>query len=246
MRRLLLPLLLLPFAALGQPRTISVTGDAMIRVVPDQVVINLGIDTYETSLDDTTRTNTETGERLMAALKALGIADRDVHIDTLELRPVYPSSDNSHGVVGYTAGRSYAITVHDREKVEKIVRAALDAGVNVINGIDFQTTELRKYRDEARQKAIRAAYEKAKLLAGEVGARVGAPITISEGSQHWFYGYRMANPNVMMQNSVSAAGEDSAPIGEEGIALGQVSVTASVNVTFELLTEPPAQPKARK
>src|SRR5215212_2141282 len=132
MRRVLLVLLILvPAMAFAQndarPGTISVSGDAMIRVVPDQAVINLGIETYESSLDDTTRANTETGERLMAAIKTVGIADRDVQIDTLELRPVYQSSDPTRGVVGYSATRAYAVTVRDRSKIEAIVRAALDA-----------------------------------------------------------------------------------------------------------------------
>jgi uncharacterized protein YggE len=92
-------LLLFTCAAYAQ-QTISVSGDAEIKVVPNLVILSLGV---------------------------------EVHSKTLAIA---------------------------REDMEATPAAAVDAGATHIHGVDFETTELRKYRDQARSLAVKAATEK--------------------------------------------------------------------------------------
>ncbi len=64
--------------------------------------------------------------------------------------------------------------------MEELVTKVLQAGVNYVHGIDFQTTEFKKYREQARNLALRAAKEKAEMMAGVLGQSAGAPIQINE------------------------------------------------------------------
>jgi uncharacterized protein YggE len=102
-------------------------------------------------------------------------------------------------------------------------------------GIEFRTTELRKHRDAAREQATRAAKEKAVALAKELGVKVGKPQTIAEQTAGGFWnwsGSAWQNANAMMQNSIQqAAGGESA---DGNLAVGQISITATVSVTFRL------------
>ena len=115
---------------------------------------------------------------------------------------------------------------------------ALEVGANYVHGVQFRTTELRKYRDQARAKAIIAAKEKAVALAKELGQKVGQPRTINEGYGGWYspynsgwwgsYGYGGMTQNVV-QNVGSGSSET-----EGTIALGMITVNAKITVTFEL------------
>lgn len=102
-------------------------------------------------------------------------------------------------------------------------------------GFEYRTTELRKHRDEARKKALRAAREKAEMLAGELGARVGKPRTISEGHYgfsgptRWWGGWGGAN---YTQNASQQQREETG--SGETLPLGQIGVNAGVSVTLDL------------
>ena len=102
----------------------------------------------------------------------------------------------------------------------------LDAGINRFNHINFQVAESRKYRDEARSKAIRAAKEKAVAMAGELGQTVGKPWDISEQSDWNSYG--------LTANSVGGAINGRAEDSETTVASGQITIKASVKVSFQL------------
>src|SRR5689334_19134550 len=86
MHRLLLALFLAaPLLADAPNRTISTSGEATVRVAPDQAVINLGVSSFAPSLAEATRINADVGGRLLAAVKAAGVEQKDIAIDTLRL-----------------------------------------------------------------------------------------------------------------------------------------------------------------
>src|SRR5438105_15796579 len=95
--------------------------------------------------------------------------------------------------LGYYMTKNITITLRDISKFEKLITEALKLGTNYINGIHFQTTELRKFRDQARLDAIRAAKEKAIALAAELGQKIGKPITITENQIQPYYGMAQQN-----------------------------------------------------
>jgi uncharacterized protein YggE len=103
--------------------------------------------------------------------------------------------------------------------------------------VEFQTTELRKYRDQARALAIQAAQEKAKALAGELGQELGEPVTITEEQSSWqsWYGFGWGSRwgDNMSQNVVVESGSSTLAEGAT-VAPGQISVNARVSVTFAL------------
>jgi uncharacterized protein YggE len=113
----------------------------------------------------------------------------------------------------------------------------IESGVNYVQGIDFQTTELRKHRDEARALALKAAEEKAIAMAGELDQEIGEPITINEEYSNWWsgysswWGYGMGSSQTqnVVQNSQGVQ-----PDSENAVALGLISVNASVSIEFRL------------
>ena len=242
MNRLAFPIviafLLAPIAAMGQEalRTISTSGEALIHVPPDEVVVNVGIETFDASLDKAKEANRDAADRLLRALRAMGLEEKRIQTANLELEIRYRSREPHTQIEGYMARRAYAITLKDPTQFEAVTDTALKNGANKLMGFEFRTTELRKHRDQARKMAIAAAKEKAAALAGELECRLGRPRTIQEGggysgysSSRWGWG----GGGMMTQNSMQVAGDPGS--GGETLPLGQIGIRATVSVTFDLL-----------
>jgi uncharacterized protein len=219
-----------------KPRTITATGESIVYVVPDEVVVSFGVETYDPSLDKAKSDNDRMSESLLKAIKSLKIDEKHIQTDTLNIS-VQPRNYQkpSEGIDGYWARRSYAITLKDTKLFEQLVDSALKSGANRIYGFDFRTTELRKHRDEARKMAIEAAREKAVALAAELDCKLGKPRTIDEEAAAMYYrgnwgGNAIANAQVQAQ----APGVD-----ESGqvMPLGQIPVRANVRVVFDLVPQ---------
>ncbi len=219
-------------AADPQPRTISTSGTAIVYVTPDQVVVTFGIETFDADMDKATSANNSAAAKLVAAIKGLGVEEKYVQTDRLEVQIAYHFAEEQRNkIAGYYARRSYSVKLKDVKLFNKLIETGLKNGANQLHGVDFQTTEIRKYRDQARQMAIKAAKEKAVALANELDCKVGKPLTITEGSA----GYSIGNLNVsrnVVQSVAQATAEGDA--NSDTLPLGQIAVQASVNVTFDL------------
>ncbi|MEP7287194.1 MAG: SIMPL domain-containing protein [Chloroflexota bacterium] len=218
-----------------QLRTISVSGEAQINVVPDEVIITLGVETSDMVLKTAKSQNDDQVAKVLAVAKDNGIAPEKVQTDYLTVEPRYDGTSQQRNFIGFFVRKNIVITLKDLTKFEGLLSGVLDGGANYVNGIQFRTTELRKYRDQARALAIKAAKEKATALAGEVDQKLGKPISISENQAGWFY-YGAQNFGNISQNAIQNAqgSAGSTSDSDTSFAPGQIAVTANVNVTFEL------------
>ena len=226
--------------ALAQtPRSISVTGAAEVRVTPSQVSITFGVETLNKVLGAAKDENDKRVQAVVRSIQGLGVATKEIQTDFVQVEPRY--DDLSAGTVlrHYTVRKTIAVTLTDVSKFEQCLSGALQAGASHVIGVQFLTTDLRKYRDEARARAIRAAREKAVALASELNARVGKVVTIQEygGGAPW-HSYNNAWSGARYggggMNQVSVQAAASGDLVGEAIALGQIGITASVSVSFEL------------
>jgi uncharacterized protein YggE len=220
------------------PRSISTTGESVIYVTPDDVQVNFGIETFDADLDSAKSLNDDRGGQLVAAVKGLGIDPKYIQTDNLEIEIQYRSNRAWEGIAGYFARRAYSVKLKDAKQFEKLIDAGLKNGANQLLGFNFRTTQLRKYRDQARKMAIKAAKEKAIDLATELDCGVGKPRTINEGYAGSFGNYAWRYNNQIMQNSVQEAPAPAAGDQDETLPLGQIGIRAQVSVTFDLTDAP--------
>ena len=195
----------------SQDRQISVSGSADVKVPPDEVVISLGVETWNSRLDSAKAQNDEAVRRILAIGPRFGIKATDIQTDFISVEPtIYESSDDHvRRITGYKVQKSIVISLKDVRKFEDVLTAALDSGANYVHGVDFRTTDLRKHRDVARAMATKAAKEKAEALAKELGTSVRRVINIREDSFGWRYPYgrNWGSPGGgMSQNVVQSAG----------------------------------------
>jgi uncharacterized protein YggE len=216
------------------PRTISSFGEAIVHVVPNEVDVSVGIEKFDANLDKAKSANDEAAGTLLKAIKSMGIEERQIQTSTLNVRMQYRSDRPSNGIEGFYCQRTYQVTLKDTKQLEKLVDAMLKNGANQLFGIGYRTTELRKYRDQARKMAIAAAKEKAAALSGELGMKIGKPRSIIEDASYpSYYGANRWMQNVQMQANDNAPGGDAIEAGEL-TPVGQIDVHARVSVVFDL------------
>lgn len=240
MRHLSLLALLVAIPLTAQVRdfpSIATSGSAEIKVVPDVIEIAVGVETIGVDLAKTKADNDAAVVKVIAAAKDHRIEPAKIQTDFLSVEPNYDVHD-ARRVTTYTVRKSIAIESNDVAGFEALLSAVLAAGANHVHSVQFKTSELRKHRDEARRLAIKAAQEKAKLLAEGLGRRVGKVHTIAEGNDYWWSSYGSwwgSRWGSAMQNTSQAANAPSGGASDGStLAPGRISVTASVSVTFEL------------
>lgn len=214
-----------------QPRQVTVTGEATVFVVPDQATIRFGAEIFDPNLATATGKIEQQSRALIAAVKALGIDEQDLQTSAVSVEIIYnqPNFLERRAIVGYQARRMYTLKLRDLTLVEKVVNSSLSNGANLFEGVEFESTQLPKFRDEARRLAARAAREKAEILATELSAKLGPVQSISEQSAPWFPANR-AN----FQNQMAFAPAQGGADPGESLPAGRIAIRASVFAVFAL------------
>ena len=220
-----------------EPGLITVTGDAEVRVVPDEVILTLGVETWDKNLQVAQGQNDAIVSKVLALAADHGVEPQHVQTDYVSIEPRYRNGYyEQRDFIGYFVHKTVVITLRDLSGFEDLLADALESGVNYVHGIQFRTTELRKHRDEARTLAIQAAREKAEALAGALDQRASQPRTILEEQSGWWSAYNAwwgsRWGTAMAQNVIQESGE-TAWSTDGSVAPGQISVRARVTVTFE-------------
>ena len=220
-----------------KPRLITVTGDAEVRVTPDEVILTIGVETSDKNLNIAKSKNDKLVKKVLALAKEYNIEPKHIQTNYLNIEPRYRYMYEEKDFIGYFIKKTIVFTLKDISKFEDLLSSVLKTGANYVHGIQFRTTELRKHKDQARSLAIKAAQEKAIDLATELGQKISKPHTIQEEQSGWWsyynswWGSRWGGG--MAQNVVQNVGQGPATT-EGSIALGQITVNARITVSFEL------------
>ncbi|MEG3790785.1 SIMPL domain-containing protein [Lysobacter sp. CCNWLW3] len=252
---LLLPILLacplLPAAAQAAERSaapvrnVAVSGNAEIKVAPDEILLNVGVETRNVELAPAKRLNDERVAAALAFLARNGVPGKDVQTDFISIEPQYEYDDSSSRAaqersrvvpVVYVVRKSIGIRLTRVADFETVLAGLLDNGVQHIHGIEFRTSQLRKHRDAARALAVQAAKEKADALTAGLGARRGPVQSVSESYSGgwWRSGAAWGGGRGQMTQNVSQSTGGGESADGSTLSVGQISVTASVDVTFAI------------
>lgn len=159
-------------------RTVTVTGTATARVVPDTALFTFGLETDGATAKAALADNGGRMRRVIAALLRAGVAREDIQTQDVS---VYPRQNENGDVIGYSASGAVAATVRRLAKAGAVVDAAVGAGATETSGPQFSRsgTELSQ---QALREAFANARAKAETLAGEAGATLGAVRRIEESA----------------------------------------------------------------
>jgi uncharacterized protein YggE len=224
---LALALMLIPFSALaeGSPE-VTVNGTGIVTMKPDTATIVLGVSETAKGAVQAQSTVNKKIEAIKKALIKAGVKEADIAIGDLSVWGNYDYSDGQdQKLVGYTASHTLSITASDMDKVGPLIDASLTAGANQLQGVTFSVKNNDDAYDKALKLAVEKAREKAEVMAAAAGLKLGAIMTLTEGTD---YGY---GPIV---NAKYAEADMSAGAAPTQIDTGMVTISATVTVVFGL------------
>jgi uncharacterized protein YggE len=224
------------------PPQISLSGSAEVKVAPDEIILNVAVETRATTLEPARLENEQKIAASLAFLRANKIKDKDLKTDYISVQPQFNPRNNdndSHVIpVGYIVRKNLEVRLTDLANFQNVLTGLLTNGVNYVNSVDFRTTQLRKFRDQARSLAVRAAKEKAEALTNELGAKLGKVSSISAYDNGGVYSssfngrFNGGFNNYVQNSSVVSPSGGGSDRSDETFAVGLISVSATVNVSF--------------
>ncbi|MDP2343553.1 MAG: SIMPL domain-containing protein [Deltaproteobacteria bacterium] len=209
-------------------RTVTMTGDAVVRVAPDLANVTVRIKREALTEDAARAAVSAPTAKTLQLLSAAGVLPADVRTDppTLEERfALSPKGMQTDRVVGWIASRTITVCVHDLTRLSKLLDEAA-AGSAIVESIVYDTSDLPALKERARQLAARAAREKATMLVEELGGHLGLPRTIGEGNYGWSGAYSWKNAAETVPDGAVVTAD---------IATGLLRVDATVNVVFDIV-----------
>jgi len=113
--------------------TITVSGTGSVRAVPDRAQFSFGVTTQAPTASQALNANATLARRVIAAVKAAGVAPADIQTQTVFLAPRF--SDDGGAIVGYTAANSVSATLRDLDKAGAVVDAAAEAHARLVDAV---------------------------------------------------------------------------------------------------------------
>jgi uncharacterized protein YggE len=204
----------------GTRLDITAVGEA--ARVPDIATVSAGVVTRSPTATAALEQNATRMERVRAALKQAGIADRDIQTSNISLNPEYRYADNkAPQLVGYTASNQVNVRFRDIRNTGKILDALVGEGANQINGPSLGIDKPQEALDEARAKALAVGRARAELYARALGMRVVRLVSVSESGGSF--------PPPPMPVMMEARAQSATKIDP-----GEQQLQVSLGMTFEL------------
>ena len=190
--------------------TITVSASGKITVVPDVARVTLGVTVTKSTVKAVRQAGAKSMTDIIAALKALGIAEADIQTTNLSLYPQY-GSGSAPKVVGYQISEQIQVTVRDLDKAGDVIDSATAKGATDVQGISFELADPIKAQNDARAAAVEAARVSAQAMASAGKVSLGAVVSITDATQPWpiYYGYGgMKSPAADLATPVQPGTQD--------------------------------------
>jgi hypothetical protein len=210
---------------------LSVQGSGSSRTDPDEATVRLGVLSQAPTAREAMQQVNQTANAILAAVRKLGVSDKDIQTSELNLGPVYSQTPPERGgeprISGYQASNVVSIRLTKMDQVGPVVDAGLGAGANRLDGVAFGLQNEEAARADALAQAAAAARTKAAALAKALNVRLAEIVEVVEGGVTVFTPMRSR----MAMEAMSA---------DTAVSPGQVGVDASLTLRYRI--EPcPAQ-----
>lgn len=205
-----------------KPATLSLTGEGKVSARPDMATITTGVTSEAKTAREALSKNTAAMSRVIDAVKAAGIAAKDIATSDFSVRPQYLEYRPKDGelrrppqIVGYRVSNQATVKVRDLDTLGPLLDALVGEGSNQIGGIAFGLSNMDELMNEARRAAIKTVVAKAELYAEAGGFSLKRIVTISEQSGIY------PPPRFRAMANVAMAAEAAVPIeaGEQEISV---------------------------
>ena len=205
--------------------TISVSGKGEAIGIPDIAKIQLGYSVEKYKVSDAQKDNSEKMNIVIEKLKKdYSIESKDIKTTNYNINPQYNWNEGKQLFRGYRVSQNLDIKIRDISKLSDILDLAGTLGLNQVGSLNFDIDNKDKLEQEAREKAIKAAKEKAEALAEVAGLKLGKIVSFYEN-----------NGSSNDDNYRYLKMEDSAMSGGPSIEAGSSEIIINATIEYEIL-----------
>ena len=213
---------------------ISVEGSGEVLATSDIASLNINLTKDGKTAKEAQDLLNESITKTLTYLKTQKIADKDIKSEYGGLSPkysyekcyVYPCNSDPK-IIGYTATQSITVKVRVVDNASVIRTGLAEIGITDISGPTFSIDDEEGFKTQARSQAIEEARAKAKVLAKELGVKLGKVVNFSENNGG---NYPMYAAKSVMMDSAVAYGASAAPT----LPKGENKITSNVVITYEI------------
>jgi uncharacterized protein YggE len=209
----------------GEPFVVQGTGKE--NVAPDIAKIDLGIQESGTDLKTVQNSVNTKSQNLVAQIKKLGIADKDIKTISYYVYPQYDYTTPTQSITGYQVSTEYEVTVRDFTKINDLLASATSFGANTIGGVNFDLSDDLKNKtlQDARDQAVAEAKTKAEGLSKAAGITLGKIINVSEETP--------SNIRPLMLPA-SGGGVTDKTVTQPAVQSGTTEIDVTVSLSYEV------------
>lgn len=212
-----------PLTRFTETPSITVVGTGSAAARPDTAEVSAGVVTQAATAGQALAQNNTAMDKVLKAVTALGIADKDVQTTSVSVVPQRRQGRQEPQppeIVGYEVSNQVRIKVRDLAALGRVLDTLVGQGSNVLGGIGFSVGEPAPVLDQARTKAMADARRKAELYAQAAGVKLGPVLSISEAAP------AIPRPFGEMSRTMATAAVPVAP--------GEQEFQASITVTYAI------------
>lgn len=204
---------------------LAVVGEGKVDIIPDTASVGVGIVVNNAStVDEAKKRINEMNNKITSSLSKIGIDKKDIKTSSYSINPEYNYTSGTNTITGYGGNVNISIKVREINKLAEVIEEATKAGANNVYGANYSVEKSEKYREEARNKAIKNAKEQAQKLANQLEIRLGKVVNIVESSSN-------LPPSIMLEKDFEASGRGGAT--QPDLQPGSQTITSVVTLYFE-------------
>lgn len=212
------------------PHTITISGEGKVIGVPDIALISLGLNIEKTTVAAAQEESTKKMNDIIKALKDLSIEEKDIQTTTYSIYPRYDYiKDRGQVLRGYAVNQRVQVKIRDLSKIGAVVAKGTELGANQVGSLSFTIDEPEELRQEAREKAIANAKEKAEALADAADVKLGKVVNFSESTSG-----SIAPRTMVAEMAYGKGGGDEEMIMPD-IEEGSMEIIIYATISYEIL-----------
>lgn len=207
-------------------QTINITGEGKIFAKPDIGQIDLSVVSQGNAVSAVVTDNNQKMNKITQAMKDLGIKDEDLKTTNYNINPNYQYSGGKSTIAGYEVTQTLKVKIRDLNKTSQILEKAASLGANQAGSLSFTIDDPEKIKEEAREKAIVNAKDKAGAMAKILGISLGKIVGFSESSS--------GEPNPIYYGTDGKGGGGATAVPAPEVSTGQNEIIIDVSLTYEV------------
>lgn len=222
----LLSLLMCSSAAIAQsaePPQISVTGEGIVKVTPDQAWVSIGAESRSKVSKEAQQRNAEAMTAVQQKMASFGLPKDAIKTTAIDLQLEFDYANGKQTPRGYVARNTIEVRVDDLTKLGDVLDAVVASGATMLHSLRFDVKNREQFETTALQNAVKGATAKAQAIASAAQRTIERVIRIEEQ----FTGG--GGPEPMMRRSAMAVQADATPV-----AAGELEIRAQIRLTVAI------------